>query len=158
MRQRQGAEFCSILNATEMDAPASGIQFPLPFQRRRSFSAIAIDAPASGAESCSITNAGVQALAKWMRECQGADFCPFPTPAPWDPIRPLEHDPPRRVNPEITPKCSATNHPAYLETIFRFGVLQLRLHRFERLHLEVVASKVGYLNMLQDRVCALFIL
>jgi hypothetical protein len=44
------------------------------------------------------------------------------------------------------------------KTIFRFGVLQFRLHRFERLHLEVVASEVGYLNMLQDRVCALFIL
>jgi len=44
------------------------------------------------------------------------------------------------------------------ETIFRFGVLQLRLHRFEILHFEVVASKVGYLNILQDRVCALFIL
>jgi hypothetical protein len=26
------------------------------------------------------------------------------------------------------------------------------------MHLEVVASKVGYLNILQDRVCALFIL
>ena len=50
------------------------------------------------------------------------------------------------------------NHPAYLETIFRFGVLQLRLHWFEKPHLEVVASKVGYLNILQDCICALFIL
>lgn len=34
----------------------------------------------------------------------------------------------------------------------------MRLHRFDGLHLEVVAFKVGYLNLLQDRVCALFIL
>jgi hypothetical protein len=34
----------------------------------------------------------------------------------------------------------------------------LRLHRFETIHLEVVASEVGYLNILQDRVCALFTL
>jgi hypothetical protein len=56
------------------------------------------------------------------------------------------------IRPSST--ISETNHPAYLETIFRFGVLQLWLHRFERLHLEVVASKVGYLNILQDCICA----
>ena len=50
------------------------------------------------------------------------------------------------------------NEPPCPETIFRFGVLQLRLHWFETIHLEVVASEVGYLNILQDRVCALFTL
>jgi hypothetical protein len=34
------------------------------------------------------------------------------------------------------------------EIIFIFGALQLRLHRFEIMYLEVVASKVGYLNIL----------
>jgi hypothetical protein len=34
----------------------------------------------------------------------------------------------------------------------------LHVHRFEILHLEVIASKVLYANMLQDGVCALFIL
>jgi hypothetical protein len=29
----------------------------------------------------------------------------------------------------------------------------LRLHQFETIHLEVVASEVGCLNILQDRVC-----
>ena len=41
---------------------------------------------------------------------------------------------------------------------FRFGVLQWRLHRFETIHLEVIGSEVGYVNILQDRVCALFTL
>lgn len=31
---------------------------------------------------------------------------------------------------------------------FRFGVLQLRLHRLKRLHFEVVASEVGRLDIL----------
>lgn len=32
------------------------------------------------------------------------------------------------------------------------------VHRFETIHLEVVASEVGYLKILEDRVCALFTL
>jgi hypothetical protein len=40
---------------------------------------------------------------------------------------------------------------------FRFGVLQLRVGRFETLHLEVITSAVQYLSILQDSVCALFI-
>jgi hypothetical protein len=39
-----------------------------------------------------------------------------------------------------------------------FGVLQLRVYRFGRLHFEVLASKVQHLHILQDGVCALFIL
>jgi len=62
---------------------------------------------------------------------------------------PLKH---RTGNPEITQKKQLRN------SIFRFGVLQLRLHWFETIHLEVVASEVGYLNILQDCVCALFTL
>ncbi len=40
----------------------------------------------------------------------------------------------------------------------QFGPSLCTLHRFKRLHLEVVAFKVGCLNILQDRVCTLFIL
>jgi hypothetical protein len=43
----------------------------------------------------------------------------------------------------------------YPTTILRFELLQLRLHQFEIMRLEMVASKVGYLNILQDRVYAL---
>jgi hypothetical protein len=32
------------------------------------------------------------------------------------------------------------------------------MYRFETMHFEVIASKVGYLNKPQDRVCVLFIL
>jgi hypothetical protein len=57
------------------------------------------------------------------------------------------------------PLCaSALTQFGSSHSIFRFGVLQLRLHRCETIHLEVVASKAGYLNILRDRVCALFIL
>ncbi len=65
--------------------------------------------------------------------------------------------PSRTCNSGITQKMRCKEPPCP-ETIFRFGVLQLRLHRFETMHVEVVAFKVGYLNILQDRVCALFIL
>jgi hypothetical protein len=41
-------------------------------------------------------------------------------------------------------------------TIFRFGVLQLRVDRVERLHLQVIAFEVYYFNILQDNVHALF--
>jgi hypothetical protein len=44
------------------------------------------------------------------------------------------------------------------KTIFRFGVLQLRVGRVEILHLKVIASKVYYFNILQVNVRALFIL
>jgi hypothetical protein len=66
--------------------------------------------------------------------------------------------PSRTGNPGNHTKNTQCNEPPCPETIFRFGVLQLRLHRFETMHFEVVASKVRYLNILQDRVCALFIL
>jgi len=55
-------------------------------------------------------------------------------------------------------KMQCNELPVSLETIFRFGVLRLRLHRFETIHLEVVTSKVRYLNILQDHVYALFTL
>jgi hypothetical protein len=54
------------------------------------------------------------------------------------------------------------------ETIFRFGVLQLRVEllrveqlrvdRVKILHPRVIASELHYFNMLQDSVRALFIL
>jgi hypothetical protein len=44
------------------------------------------------------------------------------------------------------------------ETVSGFGVLQLRVCWFERLHLEVITSKVLYLYMLQVSIYALFIL
>jgi hypothetical protein len=62
-----------------------------------------------------------------------------------------------RATLEITQKMQR-NEPPCPETIFRFGVLQLRMYRFETMHFEVIASKVGYLNKPQDRVCVLFIL
>jgi hypothetical protein len=43
-------------------------------------------------------------------------------------------------------------------TIFRFGVLQLRVDRVERQHLKVIAFEVYSLNILQDNVRALFML
>jgi hypothetical protein len=88
-----------------------------------------------------------------MRQRQGAEFRPFPTPAPWDP----NSAPPGRATPEITQKMQC-NEPPCPETVFRFGVLQLQLYRFEITHFEVVATKVGYLDILQNRMCALFIL
>jgi hypothetical protein len=44
------------------------------------------------------------------------------------------------------------------KTIFRFGVLQLRVGRVEILHPRVIASEVYYFNILQVSVRALFIL
>jgi hypothetical protein len=44
------------------------------------------------------------------------------------------------------------------ETIFRFGVLQPRVDRVERLHLKVIVFEVYYFNILQNNVRALFIL
>jgi hypothetical protein len=46
----------------------------------------------------------------------------------------------------------------FAETIFRFGVLQLRVDGVEIVHLRVIASEVYYFNILQDNVRALFIL
>jgi len=48
--------------------------------------------------------------------------------------------------------CNLTNHPA--PKLFSRRVLHLRLQRFETIHFEVFASEVGYLNILQDCVCA----
>jgi hypothetical protein len=45
-----------------------------------------------------------------------------------------------------------------IQSILLFGVLQLRVYRLERLHLEVIASKVLYLNILHNSISALFIL
>jgi len=44
------------------------------------------------------------------------------------------------------------------QAILRFGVLQLRVHRFRRLHFRVLRSKVQHLHILQDGVRALFLL
>ena len=43
-------------------------------------------------------------------------------------------------------------------SILVFGVLQLQVHRFGRLHFEVLASEVQHLHILQNGVCALLLL
>jgi hypothetical protein len=129
MRQRQGANFC-------------------PFQRRRSSNAIAIDAPALVSHFCSLFNAGITDA-----PASGSRILPIPNTSAMGP----NSAPPGWATPKSHKKMQC-NEPPFPEAIFRFGVLQLRLHRFETIYFEVVASKVGYLNILQDRVCALFIL
>jgi hypothetical protein len=49
------------------------------------------------------------------------------------------------------------SHTYGAETIFRFGVLQLRVGRVEILHPRVIASEVHNFNILQNSVRALFI-
>ena len=97
-----------------------------------------------------------------MRQRRGGRILPFRTASALGPnSAPQAQDGQPRKSHK---KCSATNHPVSKLTsklyfsIFRFGVLQLRLHRFETIHREVVTSELEYLNILQDRVCALFAL
>lgn len=84
-----------------------------------------------------------QALAKWIPQPQGAEFCSVPDAS--------------ALGPNSALTLQRNHHvvkQAYAGNIFRLGVLQLRLHRFEITHLEVVASRVGYLKVLQDRIYA----
>ena len=118
-----------------------------------------------GAEFCLIPNAGVpQALAKWMRQRQEPNFAHSQRQRLRTQFGPSLTLARRRVisstskSPQNAVQRITLGEQAYPEIIFRFGVLQLRLHRIEGMHLEVVASEVGYLNILQGRVCALFIL
>jgi hypothetical protein len=85
-----------------------------------------------------------------MRQRRGAEFCNASAMEP-------NSAPPGQATPENHTK-NAVHEPPCPETIFKFEVLQLQLYRFETMHFEVVASKVGYLNILQDRIYALFIL
>jgi hypothetical protein len=55
--------------------------------------------------------------------------------------------------------CSRESYTFWTpQAILGFGVLQLRVHWFGRLHFEVLASKVHHLHMLKNSVRVLFLL
>jgi hypothetical protein len=152
MRRRRVAESCSISTLAFVKRQRNGCAnvrelISLPFQRRRSLSAITIDAPALGSRILLHSQidrpaSGSRILPILNASGLGPQFGPSST---------------GRATPE-SHKNGTTQSVSFSKLYFRFRVLQLRLHRFKTIHLEVVVSEVGYLNILQDRVCALFIL
>src|SRR5882757_5931053 len=120
---------------------------------------------ALGSNFYALFNAGIREPNLAPSQCQGSSTSEMDTPALESRILPIPNVSAlgpgfsssstisQTGKPRTHTKCGATNHPvsklAHCEYFFyRFGVLRLRLHRFETIYLEVAASDVGHLNVL----------